>query len=281
MPHNAHNATPGPNGHQTGQQPPQPQIVQPASSQAIGWITGPTIEIDTEELSVEIGPDGQQGPPGQPGGQQAGTIDTPVSYVEIRGGELPAEVTAGQVERVSGQSEIAENAAGATHEPGVHGGVLESHLLQPGYGIKKDIRLIKRALRGGWKIPQAAARIIPRQLLSLFTEVRQAKPGQPELKGADRYKMTPDVQIKIAQVLQSMNQDNLKADYADAELGGGIDGESDVQSQTRALELARRNQTLVIDSDYIQALMESSATSEQPPSGNGQSANSDGQAVES
>ena len=78
--------------------------------------------------------------------------------------------------------------------------------------------MVQRAIRHGWEVPQATAHIVPRRLLHIFNEKRQPRPGQPPLKGSDRYKQPVDVQIKIAEVVLAMEIHNAKLAFAEAEI---------------------------------------------------------------
>ncbi len=266
MPYEATHTTPSGNGHGTTQDTDSNQIVPQPSRQATGWITGPTITTDADEsveITVEIGPDGQPALPGQPSQQSAG-INTPQAVVEIVASGNPAgEAQTPAANRTAENgSQTAENAP--PDDPSATGGATAHHitLLQSPKHVKEDLRLIQRALRNGWEVPQKTGRIVPRRLLHLFCEKRQPRPGQPPLKGSDRYKQPVETQIKIAQVLQAMNQDNMKADYADAQMGAG--GEMGVMAGVRQLEAARRAGKLVIsDAEIAQIIAEQKAESEQ------------------
>jgi hypothetical protein len=245
---NATNATLGPDSDHTAQQTTQPANGQPPESQQASSQANQSHE---ETIVVEIGPNGHIGQVGQVG-------NIPPTGGEPHGGQAAA-VSQNQAENAP--SDAPSHGEGGTMQ------VAPSNIFfsEPHEGFStpkpgqttKDLRLIKRALREGWKVPEAAAEALPRGLLEIFAAPNPPVPGKAPPRGAAKYAYATEHRLQAAGHLIHMNADNLKADFAEAELGPA-GGEVDAMTATRQLEQARKDGCLVIDEDFIRRQLESS-----------------------
>lgn len=111
-------------------------------------------------------------------------------------------------------------------------------------GGARDTRMIERAVKGGWDIPDVARKLIPTEL----TKIAVARnPDNTPYKAANGENISPRNQIAAARVLALMNQQNQAAEKAES-------GEDQPQVQVNVgVQVANVLDSLQNDPAYIKA----------------------------